>query len=124
MKRLTILLFVLVIFGCKKEQSFAPFPTPEILLSSIEYITESSNWTEDYTYNADNQLIQVENFGRADIRHELTYEEEQLTEIKTFKISDNQPVSRIELVYNEQEQLIETLNYSIYEAEEFLSVYE
>ncbi len=124
MKKLNLLFCFLVFFSCKKEQNFAPFPTSSLLLSTIEYSTNNLNWTEDYTYNSDNQLIQVEDFGNAKKRYELSYDQAQLVEIKTYNLTNNQLVLRVELVYNEAAQLVETLNYSIFEGEEFLSVYE
>jgi len=124
MKKLNFLFCLLILFSCKKEQNFAPFPTPNILLTTIDYSTNNKSWTEDYTYNNDNQLTQVETIGHIDKRHELIYQQEQLVEIKTYNRSDNQLIFRIELVYNEQEQLVETNNYSVFEGAEFLRVYE
>ncbi len=124
MKKFSILLPLLLILSCKKEQSFTPRPNSDILLTAIEYIVPNRSWTEEYTYNKDNQLIQVESSSRNERRDELIYQQDQLTTIKTYNVSNSELISRIELVYNEQDQLIKTQNFSFYEGEEFLRVHE
>lgn len=124
MKKLNFLFCLLVILSCKKDQIFTPFPTPNILLTAIEYSTDNKSWTEEFVYNTDNQLIQVENNGNENKRYELIYQQNQLVKINVYSLSSSQLILRIELVYNEQEQLIEALNYSIYEREEVLRIYE
>lgn len=125
MKKLSILLPLLLVLSCKKEQSFNPEPNSNILLMTIEYVLPNKSWTEAYTYNNDNQLIQVEDAEHSKRRNELVYnEQDQLTAIKTYNLSNFELILRIDLEYNEQDQLIKTLNYSIYEGQEFPVVYE
>lgn len=110
---LSLLLLILIISACQKENGFIPLPIPDQQLTSIEYLTNNRNWSEDYFYDVYDRLIQVNDLRSTGRRYELSYKQERLNEVKIYLISENKLVFRDELVYDEEGRVYKTYNYSI-----------
>lgn len=85
---------------------------PTQLLETIEHTTNNQNWQENYLYDAEDRLIQVNDWRGAGMRYELNYDGERLVEVQTFQISDDRPLFRDELTYDQRGRLFKVFNYA------------
>ncbi|MEM6317600.1 MAG: hypothetical protein AAF960_08005 [Bacteroidota bacterium] len=101
-----------VALGCSKENNLPLALVPTQLLKTIEHTSNNQNWKEDYIYDAEDRLVQVNDWRGAGMKYELTYNEARLVEVQTFQISNDRPLFRDELTYDQQGRLFKIFNYS------------
>lgn len=108
MKNVIILLFVICITSCSKNDE----NSPGTKLVSIEYNDDNRIWTENYSYNSNSELNLIENFfpGR---RYEIQYENNQLKEYATFRVDEDRLIFRDSIVYNDNGTIKEINVFSI-----------
>lgn len=80
--------------ACSKDEPI------EAKLTSIEYSDDHRSWTENYTYTPDGKLEKIENFRSLGRRYEMSYQNDRLQEILTYRIDNNELVFRDSLLYN------------------------
>lgn len=108
-----LLLLILIVSACQKENTFIPLPIPDQQLITIDYLSENRRWSEDYFYDIYDRLIRVDDLRSTGRRYELSYQEGRLQEVKTYVIADNKLVFRDELTYDNEGRVHKTYNYSI-----------
>lgn len=109
MKNLTILILATCTLSCSKnvEDSYGT------KLASIDYSKNNKSWTENYSYNSNSELYQIEDLGTTYTRYEIQYENNRVKEFSTFRHNDGKLIFRDSIGYNENGTIKAIYNFSI-----------
>jgi len=111
MKHILIILTTVLIISCSKDDAITKSKGTKLV--SIEYFEENKNWKENYLYDSNNKLNEVENLYSLGRKYEIEYSDGKLKQFTTYRINDNKKIFRDSILYNFNGDIEKIYNYSI-----------
>jgi len=111
MKKYLRIIFILAIISCGKEKITTPVDLQKVI--TIEYEDRNRLWSEQYDYDAEGHVRQIQIDQIVYTRHNVEYSNEKLLAYNTFQGPDTIKVSKDSFVYNENDRLEKILQYAI-----------
>lgn len=121
MKRIAFLLLVLGIISCSKDN--LDDQTAGIKLVTIEYEDDYSEWSVNYFYSSDGDLIMIEDLFSLGRRTEIEYEGSRVKEYLTYSMDDEKLIFRDSVAYNADGTIKAKYNFLINRGEDLPLAY-
>lgn len=111
MKKIAILIFVIYIVSCSKDNVFEQSSGTKLIF--IEYLDDNESWTQKYSYSSNNKLIKIEDFRSLGKIYELDYQGSRLNEYSTYQTDGKKLIFRDSILYNSNGTIQAIYNFSI-----------
>lgn len=98
MKRIAFLLLVFSIISCSKDNLDDQASGSKLV--TIEYEDDYSDWSVNYFYSPDGDLVMIEDLHSLGRRTEIEYEKSRIKEYLTYSMSDERLLFRDSVAYN------------------------